>query len=458
MKHVGITGASGFVGSAVVAALLERGDAVHAFVRDPDGVKLPPGVLVQRLDLSRADDVARAAQAFEGLDAVIHLAGETVAGRWTQAKKAKIHDSRQVTTRNLVAAMRSCARPPRVLACASASGYYGSRGDEPLDESAPPGTDFLARVCIDWEQEAGRASEFGSRVVCLRQGLVLGRGGGALAAMLPPFAFFVGGPLGSGAQWWPWIHLADDVKLFLFAIDDERTSGPVNAVSPDLANNVRFSQALGHALRRPALAYAPGVALRAVLGEFADTLLASQLMLPAKAHDLGFCWDHESLDQVLLDLLDPGSRRAPGTTRFEATETVAGTLENVFSFFANAANLEALTPPALRMHILTLPTQMQRGAIIEYALRVHGVPVRWKTLIAQWQPGVRFVDVQLRGPYLYWRHRHDFERKDEGVVVRDTIDYALPFAPLGALAGPLVRADVRQIFDYRRLQMSRLIR
>ena len=457
MTRVGVTGASGFIGSAVVAALLERGDSVRAFVRDPGAAKLPQGAQVCQLDLARAGDPARVTAALEDLDAIIHLAGETVAGRWTREKKLKIHDSRQITTRNLVAAMRACARPPRVLVCASASGYYGSRGDEPLVESTPPGSDFLARVCVDWEREAGRAAEFGSRVVCLRQGLVMGQGG-ALAAMLPPFRFYAGGPLGSGAQWWPWIHIEDDVKLFLFALDHVAISGPVNAVSPDLATNARFSQALGHALRRPSLAFAPAVALKAVLGEFAQELLASQLMLPAKAQDHGFAWDHESLDQALLDLLDPGSGRRTGTSRFAVAEKVAAAPAKVFEFFSSTANLQALTPPEMRLHMIAAPAPMRRGEIIEYELKVHGVPLRWKTLIAQWQAGEWFVDVQLRGPYLLWRHRHDFEPGADGVVVRDTIDYALPLAPLSGVALPMVRADLRRIFDYRREQMSRLIR
>ncbi len=455
MRRIGITGASGFVGRALVTALLARGDAVRVFTRDPEAGRFPAGVEVRRLDL-RADPMDTAA--LEGLDVVVHLAGETVAGRWTAEKKALIADSRRIGTRDLVAALRACAVRPRALVCASASGYYGSRGDEPLTETAPAGDDFLARVCVDWETEASAAAEFGMRVVCMRQGLVLGPDGGALHAMLAPFRFGAGGPLGSGAQWWPWIHLADDVALFLMAIDRADVTGPINAVSPDIASNARFSQALGHALRRPSLAYAPGIALKAMLGEFADTLLASQLMLPARAEDLGFVWRYESLDEALLDLLDPGSGRRPATTRFEASATVRSRPEAVFAFFSDAKNLAALTPPKLDFRTITpLPIDMRRGAIIEYALRVHGVPVRWKTLIAKWSPVVGFVDYQLRGPYLVWRHEHAFDTRGDEVVVRDTVDYALPLAPLSGVALPLVRGDVRRIFEYRRTRMGEIL-
>lgn len=451
MNRVGVTGASGFIGTALVGALIKRGDAVLAFTRRPQSAQIPTGADVRQLDLMSSASATENIKAFEGLDAVVHLAGEPLTGRWTSEKKRKIHDSRQISTRNLVAAMRACGKPPLALVCASGAGYYGSRGDEPLTESSPRGHDYLSQVCVDWELEAATAAEFGVRVVLMRQGPLMGRGGGALQAMLPPFRFGAGGPLGSGAQWWPWIHLDDAIAMYLFAIDREDLNGPLNVASPDLATNARFSQALGYALRRPSLAFAPGPALKILLGEFAESLLGSQLMLPAKAQDLGFAWRHESLDQALLDLLDPGTNRVPGTTRFEAAETIPADPDRVFDFLSNAANLKALTPPSLRFNMLTpSPIEMRRGTIVEYEVKVRGLPLRWKTLITKWQPGVRFADLQIRGPYLLWRHQHDFETKRDGVAVRDTIDYALPFAPLSNIALPLVRSDVRRIFDYRR--------
>lgn len=457
MKRVAVTGASGFIGRALVATLARRGDVVRAIVRDPKRATFPPGVEVRQLDLMREPDSV-AVKAFEGLDAVVHLAGESVAGRWTAAKKKSIHESRQLTTRHLVAAMRACPQPPRTLLSASASGYYGSRGDEPLTEESPPGGDFLARVCVDWEFEARKASEFGVRVVCMRQGIVLGRDGGALAAMLPPFKLGIGGPLGSGAQWWPWIHIEDNVALYLFAIDREDLTGAVNAVSPDVATNARFSHALGHALHRPSFAVAPGPALKIALGEFADTLLTSQLILPAKAQDDGFAWQHERLDRALLDLLEPGSKREPATQRFEASEVITANPLEAFNFFADVSNLRALDPPELQFRFKTpLPVEMRRGTIIEYSFKLRGLTVHWKTCITKWQPPKCFTDVQLRGPYLMWRHDHDFEPRPDGVVVRDTIEYALPLAPISNVALPMVRGDMRRIFDYRSMQLSRLL-
>ena len=458
MKRIGVTGASGFIGTALVEALLARGEQVIAFSR---GGNLPASLgraRIELLDVTSKGCVPALAAALEGLDAVVHLAGETVAGRWSQAKKQRIHDSRQLGTRNVVDAMRACTAGPRAFVCASASGYYGSRHDEPLTEEAPPGDDFLARVCVDWEREAMRAADFGIRTVCLRQGLVLAAHDGALAQMLPVFRAGVGGPLGSGSQWWPWIHLEDDVALMLFAIDHDACRGAVNAVSPDLTTNARFSQALGHALRRPSLAYAPSLALGLVLGEFAQTLLSSQLMLPARAQDLGFVWRHESLDRALLDIVDPDSGREPRLTVFESSQVVEAALPRVFLFFSDPVNLAVLTLPALDFRILTPgPIEMRRGCVLDYQLRVRGFPLRWKTLVERWELQTRFIDLQLRGPYLLWRHRHDFVPVDGGIEVRDRIEYALPLAPLSDLALRTVAADLRRIFTYRRARLRALL-
>lgn len=458
MKRIGITGASGFVATAVIAALTRRGDSVRALSRNPSATNFPSGVDVRQFDTMSAIDPRASAQALEGLDAVVHLAGESISGHWNSDKKKKILDSRSIGTRNLVNAMRACSQPPRVLVSASGSDYYGPCGDQPLDESSPAGSDFLAQVCTQWEREAKRAAEFGIRVVCLRQGLVLDGRAGPLAAMLLPFKLGAGGPLGSGRQWWPWIHLQDDVALFEFALDCDQASGPINAVSPDVASNARFSAALGHALRRPALAFAPPVALHIALGEFYKILLASKLILPARAQDLGFSWAHESLEEALLELLDPGSQRAPAIYRFELEETVAAGLDKAFDFFSNAANLTELMPSDLQLHMRSLPVEMKRGAIVEHEFKLQGLPVRWKSLITRWQPGVGFADVQIRGPFQLWRHQHDFESRNGSVLLRDRIDYSLPLAPLSDVALPVVRASLVRVFAYRRSQIKRLLR
>lgn len=447
-----MTGASGFIGRAVVQALHARGDVVTALVRDPTRARFPAGVDVKAYDLLSA---AAAPGCFENIDAVIHLAGEPVAGRWTESKKRAIKESRVLGTRNLLRSIAAAANGPRCLIAASAVGYYGNRADEPLTEDSAPAGDFLARVCVEWERETARASAAGIRTAWLRQGIVLGREGGALQAMLPPFRAGIGGPFGSGAQFVPWIHLDDDVRLFLFALDRDDIVGPVNAVAPDYATSARFANALGHALRRPALAPAPAFALHAVLGQFASSLLASQLVVPAKAEDGGFTFNHTSLERVLLQILSGGSARSPATFTHEAVQRVDAPLSAVFALFSDAANLERLTPPMLGFHILTrMPVTMRRGATIAYSLRINGLRIKWKTLIATWQPPERFVDFQLRGPYSLWRHTHSFEEVGGGVAIHDRVEYALPLPPLGNIVLPWVRASIARIFAYRRERIA----
>jgi len=232
----------------------------------------------------------------------LHLAGEPVAQRWTAAAKQRIYDSRVVGTRHLVAALASCSPRPPVLVCASAIGYYGSRGDEILSENSGPGTGFLADLCVAWEQEGAKAEALGVRVTRIRIGLVLDAGGGALKPMLAPFRAGLGGPLGGGRQWTSWIHIADLAEMFRFALE-----GPappvVNGVAPGAVTNAEFTRSLAAALHRPAFIPAPKLALRMLFGEMAELLLASQRVAPAAAEAAGFQFQHPELKGALADLL-----------------------------------------------------------------------------------------------------------------------------------------------------------
>ena len=421
--QIGITGASGFIGRALAARAAALGWNVRRLPRTPS-----------------AGDVA-------GLDAIVHLAGETVDGRWTARKKAEIERSRVEGTRALVNALREAEPRPRVLVSASAVGFYGDRGDEPLFETSAPGNDFLAGVCTKWEAQARRAEEIGMRVVMLRTGIVLGSGG-ALRKMSAPFKFGAGGPLGNGRQFVPWIHLDDIVEMYIRAVEDKTFHGPVNAVTPDYATSSRLAFAIGSAMRRPALAPAPGFALRVALGEFAETVLASQLVIPAAAQHAGFTWKYPRLETALQQILNPA---APSSVlhSFSAEQIVAAPLERVFAFFSDAKNLEAITPPSLRFGMLCDVGTLGAGTVIDYKLGLHGLPMRWKTLIATWEPPQEFVDVQLHGPYALWEHRHRFEEVAQGVRISDHVTYAMPLRPFGELAAGFVRNDVKTIFAYR---------
>jgi uncharacterized protein (TIGR01777 family) len=277
--NITISGASGFIGRHLMKGLAEAGHSPRALSRHA-----PP------------------AESLREADAVIHLAGEPLAQRWTAEAKRRIRESRVAGTRNLVAALATLPRRPEALICASAIGYYGSRGDEVLTESSAPGSGFLPEVCVAWEREAQAAEAFGMRVVRVRTGLVLDAGGGALVRMLPPFRMGLGGRLGSGRQWMSWIHLEDLTALFQFAVE-RQVRGPLNAVAPYAVTNSDFTGELARTLRRPAVFPVPEFALRLLFGEMADVLLASQRVAPGAAEAAGFRFRFPQLAPALADLL-----------------------------------------------------------------------------------------------------------------------------------------------------------
>ena len=297
-----ITGATGFVGRRLCEMLHQAGHTVRALSRDSVAAKQRVPHLKEVFPWNPLQELPLL-QAFEGCDAVINLAGESIAGRWTAPKKQLIRDSRVLGTKNLVNALAQLSSRPKVLISASAIGYYGDRGEETLTEDAAPGSDFLAQVCRDWENEALKAESLGMRVVRLRIGLVLGRGGGTLQALLPLFRVGLGGPLGSGRQWWSWIHRDDLCRLIVQILANENVSGPINATAPQPVRQKEFAQVLGRVLRRPAFLPTPAFALKIALGEFADGILASQRALPRRAQEMGYRFQFEELEGALREIL-----------------------------------------------------------------------------------------------------------------------------------------------------------
>jgi uncharacterized protein (TIGR01777 family) len=277
---IAVAGSRGLIGAELLRELRERGDEVVALPRR-----------------------GTARWSLEGIEAAVNLAGASIGGkRWSPEYKKEILDSRVLSTRELVEAMSRAERKPLVLVNASAVGFYGGRGDELLDESAGPGADFLAGVCQEWEAEARKAEDLGVRSVQPRTGVVLSARGGALQQMLPPFKAFVGGPLGSGQQWFPWIHIADEVAAIMRAIDSD-LRGPVNLASPGIVTMKEFARALGKALHRPSWAPVPAAPLKILLGEFALVLLEGQRAVPKKLIDAGFKFRFPDLEAALGDLL-----------------------------------------------------------------------------------------------------------------------------------------------------------
>lgn len=301
-----MTGGTGFVGPALARRLLHDGHRLRLWVRSPERAREHLRELATQVELVAAGGGAPAMQAaIADADAVVNLAGEPVIGkRWTERQKRALWESRVGITEQIVAAMAATPRP-RALVSASAVGYYGETGSQEVDEESPPASGFLAELTVAWENAALRAVAHGrdTRVVLVRVGLVLGRGGGVLGQMLPVFKLGLGGPLGSGDQYFPWVHLDDLVALLASAITDARLQGPVNAVAPGIVTNREFARALGRALHRPAIFRVPPFALRLALGESAAALVDGQRVIPRRTQALGFCFAHPELDAALTDLI-----------------------------------------------------------------------------------------------------------------------------------------------------------
>ena len=300
-----LAGGSGFLGSALGRSFERDGhEVLNLTRRQPPRT---PGEVTWTPDGTAGSWAA----AVDGADAVVNLAGAGLADRrWNAPRKQAILNSRVLPTRSVVAAVARATAPPRVLVSASGVNYYGPRGDEPVTETTPPGHDFLADLCVQWEREAEQASSV-TRVILVRTGLVLDSGGGALARMLLPFRLGAGGPIGSGKQYMSWIHRADWIRLIRWLVDTAAARGAFNATAPNPVTNAAFARALGRSLHRPALIPVPAFALRAALGEMAELLLTGQRALPARATESGFTFQFDRIDDAFADLFTGRRARRP---------------------------------------------------------------------------------------------------------------------------------------------------
>jgi uncharacterized protein (TIGR01777 family) len=310
MKIV-VAGGTGFLGAPLCGSWADEGHEVLVLTRSlppgrsqhEPGTGVPGVTRVGWIPLQHGDDLTRT---IDGATAVVNIAGESLdARRWTAARKQAIRDSRLNATRALAAAIRASAAPPSAFVSGSAVGYYGDRGAEMVAEDAPPGHDFLGRLCVEWEDEARGAERHGVRLAIVRTGIALERSGGALPRMMRPFRFFVGGPIGSGRQYLSWIHRLDWIEMVRWAVESADAAGAINATAPHPVTMREFSRALGHAMRRPALA--PGVprfVLRLAVGEIADTLVTGQRVVPGKALAAGFHFRYPEIDIALRGILE----------------------------------------------------------------------------------------------------------------------------------------------------------
>jgi uncharacterized protein (TIGR01777 family) len=311
-----VTGATGLIGRALCRLLAGEGHQLVVLSRRSDKLRLAAPAELHQWDSQAGPPPA---EALAGVEAVVHLAGEPVAGgRWTEERKRRIRDSRVIGTRNLVAGLRAMNPPPRVLINGSAVGFYGDRGDEQLTEQSAAGQGFLSEVCQQWEGEGARASEFGVRLVQVRTGVVLSAEDGALPRMLPAFKFGVAGELGSGRQWFPWIHIDDIAGIFHHALTTVALSGPVNGAAPESVTNARFTKELAAVLHRPAFLAVPEFVLKLLLGEMAEIVLASQRVMPQTALDSGYRFRHPRLKEALIELLAGNKQSTAAASRARA--------------------------------------------------------------------------------------------------------------------------------------------
>lgn len=448
-----ITGATGFVGNKVIKALHKHGHQAVVLTRNVQkaGVRLPHSCEIFYWDPNKQ---IFPQEALAQVNAVIHLAGENIAeGRWTEDKKEQIKNSRVSSTRALMNGIRNSTTKPDVLVSASAIGIYGDRKDEILMENSAKDCGWLADVCYLWEKEVSKAQEMGVRTVALRIGVVLGHDGGAMKKILPPFRMALGGNLVDGKQWMSWIHLDDLAEMFVHAIENPDLRGPYNAVSPHPVTNKVFTETLAKVVNRPVFFPVPRFVLKLALGEMSSILLNSQYVSSNRIWKSGFKFRYPALENALTEICSHSFHE------LEFEQWIPQPLDKTFAFFKKCENLEPLTPEFMNLKIVDKSTEkVNEGTTIDYRLRLHGIPLVWQSKITEWEPNRRFADIQTKGPYSFWHHKHEFEEKNGGTLLKDYVTYKIPFGILGDLmANHFVKKDLENIFSFRRSKINELL-
>ena len=448
-----VTGATGFVGNKVIKALHNHGHQAVVLTRDVQKaeVRLPHSCEVFYWDPSKQ---IIPKESFSQVNAIIHLAGENIAeGRWTLEKKEQIKDSRVFSTRTLMKGLRESKFKLDVLVSASAVGIYGDRRDEVLMENSAKDCGWLANVCYLWEKEVSNAQEMGIRTVALRIGVVLGHDGGAMKKILPPFRVALGGNLGDGKQWMSWVHLDDLAEMFVNAIENPELKGPYNAVSPHPVTNKVFTETLATVVNRPVFFPVPRFALKLALGEMSTILLNSQCVSSDRIWNTGFKFRYPTLENALTEICGHSCHE------LKMEQWIPQSLDKTFSFFKKCENLETLTPEFMNFRIVDKSTEILiEGTTINYRLSFHGIPFGWQSQITEWKPNKGFADIQTKGPYSFWHHKHEFEEKNGGTLIKDHVTYKVPFGIVGdLLAHNFIKKDLESIFSFRRSKINELL-
>ena len=456
---IALVGATGFIGQELGIALVRAGHEVTALVRNPDKAKLNLPFPCKICKFNPENEVELAGN-LAGHEAIINLAGEGIQEKsWTKARIRTLFDSRIQPTAAIVRALvslKDSEKSPTTFLTTSAVGFYGDRGDEALDESSDPGKGLLPDICKEWEIAAKTNLPAAVRLVMLRIGVVLGNGGGMLGKVLPIFRSGAAGNLGSGRQWLSWIHIDDVVQMILWAVTNSKAKGVYNATAPVPATNAAFTHELARLVKRPIFLAAPKIVLKIALGSRAILVLGSQKAYPHGAISEGFGFKFSNIQQALRDLCGDDIQR--GISEIRVRQWLAKPLSEIFPFFQNEKNLEILTPDFLNFRVVGKSTrELEKGTLIDYKLKLHGLPLHWQSEIISWAPPEHFIDNQISGPYTLWHHTHKFEALAGGTLITDRVQYLVPLGLLGKLsAGPFVNKDVNSIFEYRKMKAREL--
>lgn len=441
-----ITGATGLVGSKLLEELMEKGyDDIRVLTRDKQKAKLTIPFPVESFEWNPEKNFIEK-NTFLDVDIVIHLAGDNIAdGRWSEKKKARILNSRIEGTKLLINEIKKLQKPPQKIISSSAIGIYGSSlSDQEHTEESEFGNDFLATVCQAWEAEITNCQLPETKTHIIRTGIVLSKDGGALSKMLPAFQMGVAGVLGSGQQYMSWIHIDDLAHLIIYLIDHDCHQKIYNAVAPFPVTNAEFTKILGLHLKRPTFLPAPAIVLKTILGEMSDILLKGQNVKPVQLLKNGFQFQFPTLKEAFHNLITED-------IILKKYLWINNQTPIVFHFFSDEKNLESITPQSLHFEVLQKSTdKIQTGTIIDYRLKIHGIPAKWKTEITSFIENKTFTDTQLKGPYHKWVHQHDFISCKNGTLMKDEVRYIIPMGIWGKLfAGHFIKKDVSNIFNYR---------
>ena len=452
IKRILVTGASGHIGYNICKAILKSEIELLVLGRkNESNFRRNFSWPCEYFQWSNPTESFPPTEAMD-VDAVIHLMGEPLdEKRWTEQKKNEFRSSRIKSTRNMVQAINGSLGRIKIFLTASAIGIYGEGADCTFTEKSKIGDSFLAKLCHDWEKEAEKSC---CRNAQLRFGIVLANDSRALKKMLPVFENGFGGVLASGNQWMSWIHIDDVVGITMKIINAPKLVGQINVVSPEPVRNREFTKLLASALKTKALFPVPKIALRIVLGEMADVVLSSQKVLPEKVAENNYTFKYTNLADAFSSIFS--WKESCHDRLFEQQQWTPKPLNEVFDFFSDVKNLELLTPPLLKFKVLDKSTEnIQEGSKINYKLKIHGVPTKWTSLITDWQPMNEFSDVQLKGPYAKWYHRHLFKSFAGGVLLEDKVVYRLPFSQIGGnLLHWFILKDIKAIFSYRRKRIQ----